>query len=155
MLTSLTRTIVLTLLLPTVATAQQARSSASAFAIEASGAAVGSFTTAVAAHIAMREIRGPCGVDDLECLIGRLGVLGVASTVGAAAGGYFAGRQAGTAPSGPGSVVGAVLGVAAGVGAAQLLEEMNIRGTWVAGLSYSLAQGLVTAAGSRLFASRR
>lgn len=49
----------------------------------------------------------------------------------------------------------AVDDVAAGVGAAQLLEEMNLRGTWVAGVSYSVAQGLVTAAGSRIFASRR
>jgi hypothetical protein len=140
---------------PRVALAQRGtRSGAEAFAIETAGAAAGSLVAAVAGHAILTETRGPCDVEDLSCLLGRLGVLGAVSVVGAAGGAYLAGRGADTDPSGWGSVLGAIVGVGAGAAAVKGLDEIGVRGRWTAALGYAAAQGLVTAAGSRLLSRR-
>ena len=128
------------------------RSEPRAFVIEAGGASAGSLLGAVAAHHALVATRGACGVEDLRCLLGRLGVIGVASVAGATAGGYGAGRLGGTRPSFGGSLLGAAVGVGAGVAAVKGLDEAGVRGQRMAAITYALAQGLVTAAGSRLLA---
>jgi hypothetical protein len=128
------------------------RRGSSAFAVEAGGASAGSLLATIAAHRALVATRGACGVEDLGCMLRRLPVLGAASIAGATAAGYGAGRLADSRPSLGGSVLGATIGVAAGVGAVKGLDEVGVRGRAVAAIAYALSQGLVTAAGSRLFA---
>lgn len=141
--------------LPPAASAQRAsRAGIEAFAIETAGATAGSLVGAVAAHVILTGTRGPCGSEDLACLLGRLGVIGFASAAGAGGGGYLAGRGARTQPSAWGSVVGAVVGVGAGTAAVKGLDELGVRGRWSAAIGYAIAQGLTTAAGSRLLARR-
>ncbi|HEX6252021.1 MAG TPA: hypothetical protein VFZ56_11360 [Gemmatimonadaceae bacterium] len=124
-----------------------------AFAIEAAGATAGSLLGFGVVYLA----RDSCGVEDLGCTIRKAG-LGIGlSTVGAAAGGYFAGRAGGTNPSGWGSALGAVAGAAAGVGAWHLFtEELDVANSPAAAIAvYAVTQGLLTAAVSRLASRSR
>jgi hypothetical protein len=134
--------------------AQTVRSEPEKFAIEASGAAAGSLITAALAYQIANKTRGECNVDDLGCLLGRIGVMGSASIVGATAGGLLAGRAADTRPSAVGSVLGAVIGVATGAGVIKLLEEANVRSEPVVIVSYGIAQGITTALFSRALSRR-
>ncbi|HJU72498.1 MAG TPA: hypothetical protein VJ717_02045 [Gemmatimonadaceae bacterium] len=126
------------------------RAGGAAFTLEWGGAAAGSLIGAAAAHVILTQSRGACGSEDLRCLLGRLGAIGAASAVGAATGGYLAGRAANTHPSGWGSFLGAVVGIGAGAAAVKGLDEMGVRGRLAVALSYAAVQGLVTAAGSRV-----
>jgi hypothetical protein len=125
-----------------------------AFAIEAAGATAGSIVTAFATYVLLNNTRGPCGSEDLSCLLGRIGAIGVASAAGAAGGGYVAGRASHTQPSGAGSVLGAIVGVGLGAAAIKGLDELGARQRWIAAVSYPIVQGLSTATFSRLLARR-
>jgi hypothetical protein len=133
--------------------AQRMRPAAQAFAIEASGATAGSLIAVVAAHQLANRVRGVCPVEDLGCLIKRIGLMGSASVVGAAGGGYLSGRVADTRPSGVGSVLGAAVGVAAGAGVLHLMgENLDIHSRPALAVTYALVQGLSTALVSRAMA---
>lgn len=143
---------------PLAATAegQQARQSGvRAFAIEAGGGTIGSLGGVLAGLAIARPDR--CNVDDLKCTLAGLGAAGVGGTIGATLGAVVAGRSSGTNPSTPGAFVGAVAGAFAGAGIVHLLtEEVNLHlGKPVTLVAFSLAQGVLTAAGSRLGASLR
>jgi hypothetical protein len=133
--------------------AQRSRPAGQAFAIEAAGATAGSLIAVVAAHQVANRVNGACPVEDLGCLIRRIGLTGAASVAGAAGGGYLAGRIADTRPSGPGSVLGAVVGVAAGAGALHLIgENLDIHARPTLAITYAVVQGLSTALLSRALA---
>jgi hypothetical protein len=145
--------LVLTGLAPGALAAQRSRPPGEAFAIEAGGATAGSIIAVVAAHQVANRIHGACPVEDLGCLIRRIGLTGAASVAGAAGGGYLAGRIAETRPSGAGSVLGAVVGVAAGAGALHLIgENLDIHARPALAVTYAVVQGLSTALLSRALA---
>lgn len=138
------------------ASAQQRNASGSnAFAVETVGATAGSVAGVVLGLAVSRPDR--CGVDDLACTIRGLGVAGVGSVIGSTAGAVIAGRSRDTRPSSVGAFVGAVAGAFAGVGLVHALtEEVNLKLEKPLTVAvYSLAQGVVTALGSRLGASIR
>jgi hypothetical protein len=124
-----------------------------AFSIEAAGGTAGSLAGVVTGLAIARIDR--CGDEELSCNLSALAVGAIAGTIGATAGTVIAGRANDTRPSTIGAFAGAVAGAFAGVGAIHLLtEEANVRlnrpGVLVV---FSLAQGILTAAGSRLGAS--
>jgi hypothetical protein len=126
-----------------------------AFSIEAAGGTIGSLAGVVTGLAVGRIDR--CGDEELSCNLSALAVGAIVGTIGATAGAVIAGRTNDTRPSPIGAFAGAVVGAFAGVGAIHLLtEEANVRlnrpGVLVV---FSLAQGVLTAAGSRLGASWR
>ena len=133
-----------------VASRQMAsRTGAGAFMAETLGATAGSLVGFGLVYLGREACTHP---DELACAI-RGAALGIgASTVGAVLGDHLAGRAAGSDPSTLGAALGAVVGAAAGVGAWHLFtEELDITNEpAVAILAYSLTQGLLTAAGSRI-----
>lgn len=138
---------------PAEVAAQRSRPAGEAFAIEATGATAGSLLAVVAAHQVANRIHGACPVEDLGCLIRRIGLTGAASVAGAAGGGYVTGRIGGTHPSGAGSVLGAVVGVGAGAGALHLIgENLDIHSRPTLAITYAVVQGLSTALLSRALA---
>jgi hypothetical protein len=124
-----------------------------AFSIEAAGGTIGSLAGVVTGLAIARIDR--CGDEDLSCNLSALAVGAIAGTIGATAGTVIAGRMNETRPSPIGAFAGAVAGAFAGVGAIHLLtEEANVRlNRPVVLVVFSLAQGLLTAAGSRIGAS--
>lgn len=138
---------------PGALAAQRSRPAGESFAIEAAGATAGSLIAVVASHQLANRIHGACPVEDLGCLIRRIGLTGAASVAGAAGGGYLAGRIGDTRPSGPGSVLGAAVGVAAGAGALHLIgENLDIHSRPTLAITYAIVQGLSTALVSRALA---
>jgi hypothetical protein len=140
---------------PGVLAAQSTTTGARAFAIEAAGGSIGSVAGAALGLAISRPDK--CETEDLSCEIRALGVAGVTSAVGAAAGAVFAGRKSNTRPSTVGAIAGSIAGAVAGVAVIHgLTEEANLRLEKPAILlAYSVTQGIVTAIGSRLIASMR
>jgi hypothetical protein len=97
-----------------------------------------------------------CG-EDLSCTLNDVALVGLSSAVGAAGGDYLVGRLADTDPDLLGAALGAVLGAAAGAGLLKLLEEAGTGANEgaVAVISFSVTQGLLTAAGSRILTAIR
>jgi len=128
-------------------------SGARAFTIEAAGGTVGSLAGVVTGLAIARIDR--CGDEELSCNLSALVVGAIAGTIGATAGSVIAGRMNDTRPSPIGAFAGAVAGAFAGVGAIHLLtEEANVRlNRPVVLVVFSVAQGVLTAAGSRLGAA--
>jgi hypothetical protein len=124
-----------------------------AFAIEAAGGTVGSFAGVVIGLAIARIDR--CGDEALSCNLSALAVGAIAGTIVATAGTVIAGRLNETRPSPIGAFAGAVAGAFAGAGAVHLLtEEANVRlNRPVVLVVFSVAQGVLTAAGSRIGAS--
>jgi hypothetical protein len=156
---TLSRPIFFALVLVTLSAAdahgQSRRGDGRAFAAEAAGGAIGSAAGAVVGLVISRQ--SSCGVEDLACTIKSLGVAGVGSFVGAAAGALLAGRAADSNPSLIGAVLGSAVGVVAGVAVVHgLTEEVNLRLEKPLTVAvYSITHGIVTAIGSRLVASIR
>src|SRR5687767_1438923 len=125
------------------------RTPAQAFAIEAAGGVAGSLIGFGLVYLVDDD---DCSVEDLACNLENA-FLGIAlATAGATAGTYLAGRAADTRPSLPGAALGAVAGAVAGIGTWHFFtEELDIvNNTEAAVFVYALAQGILTALGSRL-----
>ena len=121
-----------------------------AFVVESLGATLGS----LAGFGLVYYLSDPCDTeDDVVCPLEKAGTAIAAATLGAAVGGYGAGKWQDTSPSLLGASLGAVGGAAAGIGVWHLLrEELNVINSDLGAIaSYSITQGLVTALGSRLF----
>jgi hypothetical protein len=127
-------------------------SGARAFAVEALGGTVGS-ALGIAIGIAVTK-PNECPSDDVVCTLRRLGVTGIIGVAGATIGTTVAGRWAGTDPSLIGAFVGAAAGAAAGIGLEHLITEEMGQSLGNAGtvVLFSVAQGILAAAGSRLVA---
>jgi hypothetical protein len=97
-----------------------------------------------------------CG-EDLSCTLNDVALVGLSSAVGAAAGDFLVGRLARTDPDLLGAAVGAAVGAVAGAGLLKLLEEAGTGANEGAAavISFSVTQGLLTAAGSRILAAIR
>ena len=123
---------------------------AAALGIETVGGVLGSaigFGT-----VALIRGRDPCG-EHLSCTLRSAAAALAAGTVGAAGGTYLAGRLAGTEPSGVGAAIGAVAGAGAIVGLDHVLSgDVSQAGRYAA---FALAQGVLSAAGSRIGALLR
>lgn len=93
-----------------------------------------------------------CAVEDLGCNLENVFSAIAVGTLGSAVGADVLGSAARTRPSRIGVVLGSVVGAAAGVGLWHLLtEELNaINNTGAAMASFAIAQGTVTALGSRV-----
>lgn len=126
-----------------------APSTAAAFAYEAAGGIAGSIAGVGLARALLYE---DCGGDEVTCSLNRAGLTLLLSSLLSAAGSYGAGRAFDTDPSLPGAAIGSVAGAVAGVGAWHLLsEELNVNNSTLAlVIGYALAQGTVTALGSRV-----
>jgi hypothetical protein len=125
-----------------------------AFGLEAAGA-VGGSLVGVGLGILIAQ-PDDCG-EDLSCTLNDVALVGLSSAVGAAGGDYLVGRLADTDPDLLGAALGAVLGAAAGAGLLKLLEEAGTGANEgaVAVISFSVTQGLLTAAGSRILTAIR
>ena len=130
------------------ASAAMATSGGQAFAIEATGAVVGSLLGFSTIYLS----RDRCEVEDLGCNLETVFGGIVLGTAGATAGAWLAGRAGDTDPSLAGAAIGSVVGVGAGIGLWHLFtEELDIvNEPFAAALTYSFAQGVATALGSRL-----
>jgi hypothetical protein len=144
----------------TVAHAQRAAPAgvggARAFATEAVGGTIGS-AIGIAVGLAVAKPADCPSEDDVACTLQRLGITGVIGVAGATIGTHVAGRLAGTSPSLLGAFLGAAAGAAAGVGLEHLItEELNQQlGNAGTLLLFSVTQGLLAAAGSRLVRAAR
>lgn len=130
--------------------AQEPRTGSSAFLIETAGATLGS---AAGFGIALAISRpDECSGDDLACVLQKIGVSLLVSAGSATAGDLVVGNMSHTRPSAPGAFIGSLAGIAAGVGFVHLLsEELDLtRSDATLFVSYSFAQGVVTALGSRI-----
>ncbi len=131
---------------------------ARAFAAEALGGTLGS-AIGIGIGLAVARPDDCPSEDDVVCTLRRLGVTGVIGVLGAMAGTAVGGRLANTDPSLVGAFLGAAAGAAAGIGLEHLItEEMGQPlGNVGVVLLFSVTQGILAAAGSRLVAqmSRR
>jgi hypothetical protein len=125
--------------------------SASAFALEALGASVGSLIGMGIVALATK-----CGVDDLGCVIATVTAGGAAGAAGAAVGTMLVARHTGSSRSAGGAVAGAIVGTGIGLGIHYLLNRESDRnlGDMITIPIFVLAQGTFAALGSR-FAGRK
>jgi hypothetical protein len=136
--------------------APAAATGARAFGVEALGGTVGS-ALGIAIGLAIAKPNDCPSDDDVACTLQRLGITGIIGVAGATIGTAVAGRWADTDPSLIGAFVGAAAGAAIGIGLEHFVtEEMNRSlgdvGTVVL---FSVTQGILAAAGSRLGARLR
>jgi hypothetical protein len=122
-----------------------------AFAAEALGGTLGS-AVGIGLGLAVARPDDCPSDDDVVCTLRRLGVTGAIGVIGATVGTVVAGRVADTDPSLVGAFLGAAAGAAAGIGLEHLItEEMGQPlGNVGAVLLFSVTQGILAAAGSRL-----
>jgi hypothetical protein len=127
-----------------------------AFGIEAVGGTVGS-ALGIAIGLAVAKPNDCPSDDDVACTLQKLGIAGIIGVGGATVGTAVAGRWAGTEPSLIGAFVGAAAGAAVGIGLEHFItEEMDQSlGDTATVVLFSLTQGILAAAGSRLVASLR
>ena len=129
---------------------------ARAFAAEAVGGTLGS-AAGIAIGLAVARPEDCPPDDDVVCPLQRLGVTAIIGVAGATIGSVVAGRMAGTDPSIVGAFLGAAAGAAAGVGVEHLITEEMGQSIGNAGtvVLFSVVQGILAAAGSRLGARLR
>lgn len=129
---------------------------AAAFATEALGGTLGAALGLVVGLAVARPDDCPSD-DDVVCTLRRLGVTGIMGIAGATVGTVAAGRMRGTGPSVAGALLGAACGTAAGIGLEHLITEELSQplGNVGAVLLFSVTQGILAAAGSRLRAQLR
>jgi hypothetical protein len=134
-------------------TSPAAVTGARAFTTEALGGAIGS-AIGIAAGLAIARPDDCPPDDDVVCTLRRLGVTGLVGVVGATVGTTVAGRLAGTDPSVVGAFLGAAAGAAVGIGVEHLITEEMGQTIGNAGtlVLFSVTQGILAAAGSRLVA---
>lgn len=129
---------------------------ARAFTAEALGGTVGS-ALGIAIGLAVAKPNDCPSDDDVACTLQKLGITGIIGVAGATIGTAIAGRLAGTGPSIVGALLGAAAGAAVGIGLEHFITEEMDRTLGDAGtvVLFSMAQGILAAAGSRLVASLR
>jgi hypothetical protein len=129
---------------------------ARAFVVEALGGSAGS-ALGIGLGLVIAKPGGCPSNDDIACILRRLGAVGIIAVAGTTVGTVVAGRWAGTDPSIVGALLGAAVGAAAGIGLEHLItEEMNQSlGDAGAVVLFSVSQGILAAAGSRLGAALR
>jgi hypothetical protein len=134
--------------------AGQQRSGGEAWAIEAGGGAAGSL---VGFGVGALMARGDCESEDLECYLDAVGRVVLTASAGATLATWALGRATGTEPSLLGTALGSLAGAFAGAGVIKLLDEASSGGGDGGGavIGFSIAQGAVTALGSRIAASLR
>lgn len=98
-----------------------------------------------------------CDGEDIECILGGLGFVGLTTAVGGPAGLMLIGNWADTSPSGWGSAVGSVAGVAAGAGVLKLLEGLDDDTTpvLISVVAFTGTHAILTTIGSRIGAAIR
>jgi hypothetical protein len=140
---------------PAQQTSPTARDGTHAFAVEALGGTIGS-AVGIAVGLGLTK-PDDCPTDDIACILQKRSVSGVIGVAGATLGTTLAGRWASTEPSIAGAFLGAAAGLGIAIGLEHLLSEEMDRSLGDAGvvLLFSLAQGILAAAGSRLIASLR
>jgi hypothetical protein len=117
-----------------------------AFLLEALGGSVGSLV-----GIGLVGLTAACGVEDLACIIRKVGAAGALGVVGATVGTTLVARRTGSDRSAAGAAIGAIVGTGFALGTNWLLERANYelgRATIVP--MVVLSQGTFAAAGSRL-----
>jgi hypothetical protein len=129
---------------------------AAAFATEALGGMAGA-ALGIVVGLAVAKPDDCPSDDDVVCTLRRLGVTGAIGIVGATVGTVVAGRWRRTDPSVVGALLGAAAGTAAGIGLEHLVTEELDQPLGNAGavLLFSVTQGILAAAGSRLTAHLR
>jgi hypothetical protein len=145
---------------PTTALAQRtspaAVTGASAFAAEALGGTVGS-ALGIAVGLAIAKPDDCPPEDDVACPLQRLSITGLVGIAGATLGTAVAGRWARSDPSIVGAFLGAAAGAAVGIGLEHLITEEMGQSLGNAGaiVLFSVTQGILAAAGSRIGAALR
>ena len=126
----------------------QERSTSGGFTIEAVGGALGS-AVGVGVGLLITD-PGDCGGEDLQCIVGGLGITGLIAAAGAPVGTLLAGHAWDTEPSLLGAALGSIAGAAVGIGVIKLFDEAgaSLEGLG-AGVTFTLSHGIVTALGSR------
>jgi hypothetical protein len=134
--------------------ATPAVSGARAFATEAIGGTIGS-AAGIVVGLAIAKPNDCPSSDDVACALQRLGITGVIGVAGATVGSNVAGRLAGTRPSLVGALLGAAAGAATGIAVEHLITEELSQQIGDVGtvLLFSITQGILAAAGSRIVAS--
>jgi hypothetical protein len=97
-----------------------------------------------------------CGIDDLGCVIMKVGAGGALGAVGATIGATIAARHNGSRRSVAGAALGAVVGSGAGLGVHWLLNagtDRNIGDAWTVPI-FVISQGAVAALGSRVLGKK-
>jgi hypothetical protein len=132
----------------------QERSGAEAWAIETAGGSVGSL---VGFGVGALMARGDCEAEDLECYLDAVGRVLLTASAGSTLGAWGLGKATGTNPSFIGAALGSLAGALAGAGAIKLIDEATSDGDGGGGavIGFSIAQGVVTALGSRIGAALR
>jgi hypothetical protein len=133
--------------------AAQDGGTARAWGIEAVGGVIGSAAGFGLGLLAVDD--DDCG-DNLDCILSDVAAVLATATGGATLGAWGLGRAADTEPSFGGAAVGALAGAAAGLGMIKVLDEISDQSERaVAVIGFSIAQGAVTALGSRIGAALR
>lgn len=139
-------------LLLAAAPAAAQSNSTEALGIEWSGGTIGSVVGLGVGLLLVHP--GRCPGEDVGCVLERLGLIALTTAVTAPLGAWSAGEFAGTDPSATGAAIAGLVGAAAGVGALRALSELGMEPRGVAAVVvYTVTQGLVTGAGSRIGAA--
>jgi hypothetical protein len=127
----------------------QASQRRNAFAVEALGGMAGSLT-----GIAIVGLSTRCGVEDLACIITKVGAGGALGAVGATAGTIIAARAMRSPSSIGGALLGSVVGTGVGLGVHWLFNRSSDRnlGDAIVVPIFVVAQGAFAALGSRALA---
>jgi hypothetical protein len=123
-----------------------------AFAIEAFGASAGSLIGIGAVALTQK-----CGVEDLGCVIIKVGAGGAVGAVGAVVGSQLAAAYTGSRRSVLGASLGAIIGTGVGLGVHWLLNSGSDRnlGDKVVVPIFVFSQGIFSALGSRALGRER
>lgn len=123
-----------------------------AFSIEAAAGSVGSLV-----GIALVGLSHECGIDDLGCLLMKVGASGATGAIGATFATYAAAGYTRSPRSIGGAALGAVVGTGVGLGLHWILNhasDRNFDDPYAVVPIFTLSQGILTAAGSRLLGQR-
>jgi hypothetical protein len=119
-----------------------------AFTIEAAAGSVGSLLGIAAVGLSHK-----CGVEDLACLLLKVGASGATGAVGATLATYGAAGYTGSKRSIAGAALGAIVGTGVGLGMHWLLNrasDRNFDDPQAVVPIFTLSQGILSAVGSRL-----